>query len=44
MSLFQKLHKEGKTVILITHDLNLINYGERIIKLADGKVVRGEDK
>lgn len=39
MSLFQKLHKEGKTIILITHDLNLVNYGERIIKLADGQIV-----
>ena len=41
MSLFNKLHKEGKTVVLITHDLNLVRYGERIIKLHDGQVVRG---
>ncbi|MFA5142096.1 MAG: ABC transporter ATP-binding protein [Candidatus Woesearchaeota archaeon] len=40
MSIFQKLHKEGKTIILITHDINLVNYGERVIKLADGLVVR----
>jgi putative ABC transport system ATP-binding protein len=40
MSIFQKLHKQGKTVILITHDINLVNYGERVIKLADGLVVR----
>jgi putative ABC transport system ATP-binding protein len=40
MSLFDKLHKQGKTVILITHDINLVNYGERIIKLMDGKVIR----
>lgn len=39
MDLFKKLHKQGKTVILITHDLNLVRYGERIIKLADGKVM-----
>ena len=38
MELFNKLHKEGKTVILITHDLNLVRYGERIVILRDGKV------
>ena len=38
MDLFNKLHKEGKTVILITHDLNLVRYGERIVILRDGKV------
>ena len=41
MDLFKKLHESGKTIILITHDLNLIKYGGRVIKLADGKVVGG---
>ena len=39
MAMFQKLNKEGKTIVLITHDINLVNYGERIIRLADGLVV-----
>ncbi len=39
MNLFQKLNHEGKTIVLITHDMNLLNYGKRIIKLLDGKVV-----
>ena len=39
MTLFKKLNKEGKTIILITHDLKLVRYGKRIIKLADGKVM-----
>jgi putative ABC transport system ATP-binding protein len=42
MELFKNLNKSGKTVILITHDLNLVKYGERVIKLGDGKVIRGE--
>jgi putative ABC transport system ATP-binding protein len=42
MELFEELHEKGKTVILITHDLNLVKYGERIIKLADGQVIRGK--
>jgi putative ABC transport system ATP-binding protein len=40
MGLFKDLNKEGKTIILITHDTTLIKYSKRIIKLADGKVVK----
>ncbi len=39
MTLFTKLNKEGKTIVLITHDMNLIKYGRRIVRLADGQVV-----
>lgn len=42
MSLFTELNENGKTIVLITHDLNLIKYSERIIKLADGQVVGGK--
>lgn len=42
MNLFEKLHEQGRTIILITHDIDLADYGERIVKLADGKIV--EDK
>lgn len=40
MKLFQELNKKGKTIILVTHDLNLIKYGNKIIKLKDGKIVK----
>jgi len=33
-----KLHKEGKTVILITHDLELVKYAQRIVYLKDGQI------
>ncbi len=39
MFLFEKLNKEGKTIILITHDMNLIKYSKRVIRLADGQVI-----
>lgn len=35
----KKLHKEGKTIILVTHDDKLSHYAHRIITLIDGKVV-----
>ena len=40
MDLFNKLNKEGKTIILITHDLNLLRYGKKVVRLLDGKVVK----
>ncbi|MDD5253626.1 MAG: ABC transporter ATP-binding protein [Candidatus Nanoarchaeia archaeon] len=30
--------KEGKTVILVTHDLNLVKFAKRVVKLKDGKI------
>ena len=35
-----KLWKEGKTVIMITHDLNLAKYASRVIELKDGEVIK----
>jgi len=32
--------KEGKTVILITHDIHLIKYAKRIIYLKDGMIIK----
>jgi len=41
MDFLGKLHKEeGKTVILITHDLNLVKYAKRIIHIKDGSIIK----
>ncbi len=39
MKLFTKLNKQGKTIILVTHDLNLIKYATKVLKIQDGKMV-----
>jgi len=39
MDLFQELNKEGKTIVLITHDLDVAARAKRRITLKDGKVV-----
>ncbi len=45
MDFFEKLHKEqNKTIILITHDQNLVKYGERIVRLKDGEIIMGGKK
>jgi putative ABC transport system ATP-binding protein len=38
LDLLQSLHDEGHTIIMITHDMNIAQRGERIIMLVDGKV------
>lgn len=39
MSVFKKLNDEGKTVIIVTHDLGIANQCKRIIEISDGKIV-----
>jgi len=42
MRIFQKLNKEGHTIILITHELDIAEYAKRIIQLRDGKIIKDE--
>jgi cell division transport system ATP-binding protein len=43
ISLLQKINKSGKTVILATHDREIINkLGKRVITLEQGKIIRDE--
>jgi putative ABC transport system ATP-binding protein len=39
IALLQELHREGNTIVLITHDASIALEAQRIIRLADGKVV-----
>ena len=44
MDLLVDLNKEGKTVIIITHDKNVAKYTKRNIALKDGKIVEDKTK
>lgn len=37
--LFQKLHREGRTIIFVTHNPELSKYSSRTIRLCDGHVI-----
>ncbi|MDO8585536.1 MAG: ABC transporter ATP-binding protein [Armatimonadota bacterium] len=39
ISLFQDLHAEGKTVIIVTHEEDIANHTNRIIRFRDGHIV-----
>jgi putative ABC transport system ATP-binding protein len=38
MELFKKIHEDGNTIILVTHEENIAQYAQRIIKLLDGRI------
>lgn len=38
MGLFEELHKEGNTIILITHEQEIADYAHRTIHIRDGKI------
>ncbi|MCZ6168839.1 ABC transporter ATP-binding protein [Campylobacter ureolyticus] len=42
LELFQKIKKDGKTIILITHNPNLGKQGDRMITLSHGKLINDE--
>jgi putative ABC transport system ATP-binding protein len=39
---FQKLNKEGHTVVLITHEREVAEHAQKIIMLRDGMIVKEE--
>jgi putative ABC transport system ATP-binding protein len=42
MALFERLHHEGNTVVLVTHENDIAQHARRIIHIRDGKVERDE--
>jgi len=42
MAIFQNLNREGKTIILVTHELDIAHHTQRIIYLRDGLIIKEE--
>lgn len=42
LKLFSQLHKMGNTIVMITHDLKVASYAERVIKIVDGELYENE--
>jgi putative ABC transport system ATP-binding protein len=42
MDFLGKLNKEGKTIILITHDIELVKYSKKIVYIKDGMIEKEE--
>lgn len=44
LEIILQLHKEGNTIVLITHDEGLARKAQRMVRITDGKVDNGENK
>ena len=42
MSMLQELEQHGITVVLVTHDANIARHAQRVVEIADGKIVSDE--
>ena len=41
MELFQELNAEGRTIIMITHDMNIAAFARRVVHIIDGELTEG---
>ena len=41
MALFQELSDEGRTIIMITHDMHIASYAHRVVHIIDGVLTEG---
>lgn len=42
MALFEELHQQGMTLIVVTHDMDIARQAQRIVTLKDGQVISDE--
>jgi putative ABC transport system ATP-binding protein len=43
MELFRRLHREGQSILLVTHDDEVAAAADRIVQMRDGKVLDGKE-
>lgn len=42
MAIFQRLHQDGRTIIMVTHDRDVAEHADRVIVLDDGQLAKDE--
>ncbi|HEX2954896.1 MAG TPA: ABC transporter ATP-binding protein [Bacillota bacterium] len=42
MAIFQELHTQGMTIVLVTHENDIAAYTQRILRFLDGKIIADE--
>jgi putative ABC transport system ATP-binding protein len=44
MEVIRSLHRQGKTIVLVTHDVGISDTAERVINLRDGRILSEKDQ
>jgi putative ABC transport system ATP-binding protein len=44
LAIFARLHLEGRTIVIITHEPGIAAHARRVVRLADGRVVDDEER
>jgi putative ABC transport system ATP-binding protein len=44
LNLFHRIHEQGNTIIMVTHDREVANQAQRIISIRDGRIEKDERK
>ena len=44
LELFRRLHADGQTILLVTHDDEVAAAGDRIVRMRDGRIVTPEEE
>jgi putative ABC transport system ATP-binding protein len=42
LGLLQRLHGEGQTILLVTHDSRVAAAADRVVKMRDGRILDGD--
>jgi putative ABC transport system ATP-binding protein len=42
MQLLKELNQEGRTIVMVTHDMNIARYARRVYTMRDGLLTEGE--
>ena len=44
LAIFERLHTEGRTVVIITHEAEIAAHARRVVRIADGLIVADEER
>ena len=43
MELFEEINREGRTIVMITHDIAIASHAKRVVNILDGRLAEQED-